>query len=70
MSTIRIVDGGREITLPIKSSEVIRGVVEISAEIERIVSGRVTFHLKGRSIIPEVTRCYRPHKGEQPTDKE
>jgi hypothetical protein len=64
--TIKIIDGGREIALPAKTSEVIRGAIEVSAEIERIASGRVTFHLKGRSVIPEVTRCYRPRRGEEP----
>ena len=58
--SIKISDGGREIHLPTKTSEIIRGVIEISAEIERIVVGKAIFHFKGRSVVPEVSRHFRP----------
>jgi hypothetical protein len=57
--TLTIVDDGREISLPAKTAEIVRGVIEVSAEIERIINGRLTFHFKGRSVIPELTKQYR-----------
>jgi len=48
---------------------VIRGVIEVSAEIERIVVGKAIFHFKGRSVVPEVSRHFRPLKSEEPADK-
>jgi hypothetical protein len=64
--TLKIVDAGREINLPMKTSEIVRAVVEVSEDIERIISGRVTFHFRGRSVIPEMTKHYRPVKIEEP----
>lgn len=58
MASIKIIDNGEEIHLPGKSSEIVRCVVKISAEIERIASGHVTFNIKGRSVAPEVRKCY------------
>lgn len=52
-------DDGREIHLPTKTAEIVRAVVEISAEIELISSGHVTFNLKGRSVIPETLKRHR-----------
>ena len=66
---VKILDEGRELHLPVKTLEVIRGVIEVSSEIEHIVSGRITFHLKGRSVIPEVTRFYWSLKGYESADK-
>ena len=66
---IKITDDGREISLPTKTLEVIRGVIEVSAEIERIVVGKAIFHFKGRSVVPEVSRHFRPLKSEEPADK-
>ena len=66
---VKILDEGRELHLPVKTLEIIRGVIEVSAEIERVVAGRVTFHFKGRSVIPEVTKHFRPLRDEGPVDK-
>ena len=66
---VKILDEGRELHLPVKTLEVIRGVIEVSPVIESIASGRITFHFKGRSVIPEVTRFFRSLKSEEPTDK-
>jgi hypothetical protein len=58
--TLKIVDDGQEINLPTKTAEIVRAVVEVSEDIERTISGHVTFHFKGRSVIPEMTKHYRP----------
>ena len=65
MATLKIVDNGQEIFLPAKTSEIVRRAVEISAEIERLPSGQVIFHLKGRSVIPEMCRRYRASEMEE-----
>jgi hypothetical protein len=64
-----VIDNGTEVHLPLKSSEIVRALIEISAEIERLSAGHVAFHLKGRSVIPELTKRYRPHRGDEPADK-
>jgi hypothetical protein len=64
--TIKIVDNNREIHLPVKTSAIVRVMAEVSAEIEHIASGKVIFHWKGRSVIPEVVKHYRPVKVEDP----
>jgi hypothetical protein len=67
--TIRIIDNGQEITLPVKTAAIVRVMVEVSAEIEQISSGKAIFHFKGRSVIPEITKHFRPLKSEDPTGK-
>lgn len=59
MSSIKIIDNGTEIHLPSKTSEIVRAAVEISAEIEQLGSGHVLFNIKGRSVIPEIRKCYK-----------
>ena len=62
---IKIIDNGTEIYLPLKTSVIARVLAEVSEEIERIPVGRVTFHFKGRSVIPELTKHFRPVKPEE-----
>jgi hypothetical protein len=62
--TIILKDEGREIVLPARTAEILRRVIEVMADVERIPVGRVTFHFKGRSVIPEVSQNYR--KSEMP----
>lgn len=57
-ASLKIIDNGEEIHLPGKSSEIVRRVAEMSAEIERIRSGHVTFNIKGRSVVPEMRKIY------------
>jgi len=68
--TLKILDEGREISLPTKTAEIVRAVVEISAEIELISSGHVTFNIKGRSIVPEVLRRFLPLREYESAKKE
>jgi len=68
--TLKILDQGREICLPHKSAEIVRAVVEISAEIELISSGHVTFNFKGRSVIPETLKRHRVREVPESTVKE
>lgn len=65
MSTLKIIDNGTEIHLPFKSAEIVRRVIKISAEIERIGSGHVLFNLKGRSVIPELRKCFPASEAEE-----
>jgi hypothetical protein len=67
MATLKIIDNGEEIHLPSRTAEIVRRVVEISAEIERLASGHVTFNIKGRSVIPELRKCYRASETEEKT---
>ena len=57
--TIILKDEGREISLPTRTTEILLDVLEVSAEIERAVSGRVTFHFKGRSVATELLKNYQ-----------
>jgi hypothetical protein len=50
---------GQEAALPKKPSEIVRAAIDISAEIELISSGHVTFNFKGRSVIPETLKRHR-----------
>src|SRR5689334_6696799 len=50
--TVKIMDQGPEISLPIKTSGVIRGAIEVSAEIERTLSGRARAMSQTRRELP------------------
>lgn len=52
-------EDGAEIRLPAKTMEILRSVVEISAELEHVIAGKVIFHFKGRSVTPELSISYR-----------
>jgi len=66
--TLKVIDGTREIHLPAKTSEIVRAVIEVSAEIERTISGKVIFHFKGRSVAPEISRHLRRRELPEPVD--
>ena len=52
-------DQDREIRLPVRMQEIIRRVIEVIPQVERITVGTLTLHIRGRSIIPEVSEKYR-----------
>ncbi len=52
-------DQDREIRLPVRTQEIIRRVIEVIPQVERITVGTLTLHIRGRSIIPEVAEKLR-----------
>jgi hypothetical protein len=45
-----------------QTAHIIQEAIKLMAEVEPIKDGRVTFHLRGRRIIPEVAQTYRTNK--------
>ena len=63
--TITITDDkGRELRLPIRTQEILRCVIELMPQVERITVGTLTLHIPGRSIIPEVSEKHRQSRAE------
>jgi hypothetical protein len=58
--TIIIKDTGREIILPERTGQVILNVLNIMVDLERVPVGQLTFHLKGRSLVYQLSEIHRP----------
>ena len=57
-------DNGHEIRLPVRTQEILRRMIEIISQVERITVGTLTLHIRGRSIIPEVSEKHRQSRAE------
>lgn len=61
--TVKLAD--KEIVLGERSTRILRFVALYSQQIEEIPVGKLILHFKGRSLVPELTRAYRPLQGEE-----
>jgi len=52
-------DKGHELHLPIRTQEILRRMIEIMQEVEPLTVGKVIFHLRGKSVIPEISKTHR-----------